>query len=125
MPTGRRRECWEYADREHLVVEQVFTDTGASGMHLNRPGFNQMIQRVQEGDIQAIIVSSQDRIARSFQDYSSVMRWCRKLGVTVHVPCIGLARSEEMSQKLQEAVWSIIDLTERQNFGKRAKKGRK
>jgi DNA invertase Pin-like site-specific DNA recombinase len=44
----------------------VFTDNGASGLNLNRPGFAAMNAAIDSGEVHAVFVGNISRIGRSF-----------------------------------------------------------
>lgn len=106
----QERECRQYCQQEQITVDQVFVDCGASGVSLDRVGFKAMMERLQRGGIDALIVSSQDRLARRFPAYSSIVSWCRRHHISVQVPCIGATRSQVMQQKLAGIEAVIVEL---------------
>ena len=61
--------------------DKIFTDH-LSGKNLERPGFQQMMDYVREGDI--IYVASMDRMARNLDDLLSTTKLLQSKGITVH-----------------------------------------
>ena len=61
--------------------DKIFTDH-LSGKNLERPGFQQMIDYVREGDI--IYVASMDRMARNLDDLLLTTKLLQSKGITVH-----------------------------------------
>ena len=51
---------WEYAG--------TFTDPGVSGRKLDRPGLNAMIEKINAGDIGAVVIYKLDRLSRKQKD---------------------------------------------------------
>ena len=64
---AQRRELREYAKREHLQVVGRFKES-ASAYKVGRPKFNKMIEKIQEGKADAILVWQYNRIARNSLD---------------------------------------------------------
>ena len=52
---------------------QIYTDKGFSGKNTNRPGFQQMMQDVEDGIINRIIIYRLDRISRSISDFADII----------------------------------------------------
>ncbi len=61
-------------------VQSLITDK-ASGKNLNRPGFEALKEKVQDGD--TIVVVSMDRMSRSLQDLLNTVREFSEKGVTI------------------------------------------
>ena len=61
--------------------DKIFTDE-VSGKNLERPGFNQMLEYVREGDM--IYVCSLDRLARNLNDLLSTIKGLQARGVSIH-----------------------------------------
>lgn len=61
--------------------DKIFTDQ-VSGKNLERPGFNQMLEYVREGDM--IYVCSLDRLARNLNDLLDTIKGLQARGVSVH-----------------------------------------
>ena len=61
--------------------DKIFTDE-VSGKNLQRPGFNQMLDYVREGDM--IYVCSLDRLARNLNDLLETIKGLQSRGVSIH-----------------------------------------
>lgn len=61
--------------------DKIFTDQ-VSGKNLERPGFNQMLEYVREGDM--IYVCSLDRLARNLNDLLGTIKCLQACGVSIH-----------------------------------------
>lgn len=61
--------------------DKIFTDE-VSGKNLERPGFNQMLEYVREGDM--IYVCSLDRLARNLNDLLSTIKSLQARGISIH-----------------------------------------
>lgn len=65
-----RRYCELYKARYQLL--DVVRDEGWSGSTLQRPGIQAVLQRIQEGQADGVIVSKLDRLSRSVLDLVSI-----------------------------------------------------
>ena len=63
---GQIELCRRYAGEE----VRIFQDRGFSGKNTKRPAFTQLMQEVEEGNIQKILVYRLDRFSRSIADFS-------------------------------------------------------
>lgn len=62
-------------------IEKIFTDK-VSGKNMDRPGFQQMMEFVREGD--ELYVCSMDRMARNLKDLLSITETLQDKGVSIH-----------------------------------------
>ena len=61
----------EYAKREIFTEDyKIYQDSGYSGKNTNRPAFHQMMEDVQRGRIEKVVVYRLDRISRSILDFA-------------------------------------------------------
>ncbi|MFI3174221.1 MAG: recombinase family protein [Bacillota bacterium] len=51
----------------------IFSDSGYSGKHTNRPAFSHLVTEIKSGDITKVIVYRLDRISRSLVDFADFM----------------------------------------------------
>jgi len=73
----------EYASHETYGQEyRVYKDKGYSGKNLNRPAFEQMMNDVDNGSINKIVVYRLDRVSRSIVDFADLMNKLEKKGVS-------------------------------------------
>ena len=59
---SRRGEGW-------TALEEVFEDGGYSGGNTDRPGLQQLLQRIDEGGVDVVVVYRLDRLTRSIADF--------------------------------------------------------
>ena len=52
---------------------KVYSDKGYSGKNTNRPGFEEMMSNIKEGNVSRVIVYKLDRISRSILDFANMM----------------------------------------------------
>jgi len=60
--------CWEQCERANWEVRYVFCDEAESGRDTERPEFQQMLNRAEEGVIDVVIFWKLDRFCRSLSD---------------------------------------------------------
>src|SRR5476651_2708973 len=65
---------------EGVQIDRVFNDN-VSGKDVNRPGLQEMLEFVREGD--TVVVHSMDRLARNLDDLRRTVQALTKRGVTV------------------------------------------
>jgi site-specific DNA recombinase len=59
----------DYAKSKGWGVHRIYTDDGKSGGSIEgRPAFQKMLEAVDEGKVEAIVVTRLDRLSRSLQD---------------------------------------------------------
>jgi site-specific DNA recombinase len=64
---SQEHDCRKYCQKQGWVVAEVFSDSAASGLTLDRPGFKQMLDycRANQQDIGYVVVQDVARIARN------------------------------------------------------------
>ena len=70
---GQIELCRRFTQPEALV----FQDRGFSGKNTKRPAFTELIQAVEAGKIQKIVVYRIDRFSRSLADFTSLWELLR------------------------------------------------
>ena len=70
-------QCQKHAGSEVIV----FQDKGFSGKNINRPAFQQLVEAVEAGRIQRILVYRLDRFSRSIADFSQLWSLLSQHGV--------------------------------------------
>ena len=72
---SRRSDGW-------VVLPQTYDDGGFSGGNTDRPALQQLIDDIEEGGIDVIVVYKVDRFARSIGDFARLMELLDQHGVT-------------------------------------------
>lgn len=70
-----------YCKEKDFILDEIFIDEGYSGKNLNRPSFQEMFERIQKGDINALVVWHSNRFARNLRDYLNCLDSLEKLKV--------------------------------------------
>jgi site-specific DNA recombinase len=63
----------EFAESRGFVLEDIYADAGFSGKNTNRPGFQDMMKRINKGGVSALIVWHSTRFARNLRDFINHM----------------------------------------------------
>ncbi len=71
----------DFARRNGFPRFRHFTDDGVSGTRFDRPGFMAMMEEVEDGGVEAIIVKDMSRLGRDYLKVGQVMEILRQRGV--------------------------------------------
>ena len=71
----------EFARRNRLPNPTHFTDDGVSGTRFDRPGFLAMMEEVEAGRVEAIVIKDMSRLGRDYLKVGQVMEILRQRGV--------------------------------------------
>ena len=66
-------------DAEQAIV---FEDEGFSGGNMNRPAFQRMMERIEKGEIKALVVYRLDRVSRNVSDFSGMIENLKQKDIT-------------------------------------------
>ena len=104
--------------------DKIFTDH-LSGKNLERPGFQQMMDYVREGDI--IYVASMDRMARNLDDLLATTKRLQSKGITVHFLkeniCLNPGAETSSMSKLIMSIMGAVAEFERSLIRERQREG--
>ena len=64
--SNQKRILETYAKEHSLVPYQFFVDDGWSGANFQRPGFTEMIERVESGEIKTVVTKDLSRLGRNY-----------------------------------------------------------
>ena len=81
----QRSESQELAKEHQLSIERFYIDEGVSGLTLNRPEFERLIQDCKNGEIGTVLISDIARIARDRTLVEVALGIFQHLGVQVLV----------------------------------------
>ena len=71
----------DYARRNGLPNPTHFTDDGVSGTRFDCPGFLAMMEEVEAGRVEAIVIKDMSRLGRDYPKVGQVMEILRQRGV--------------------------------------------
>ena len=85
----QRTLCTEFirsmAWRGWYPIGERFDDEGYSGATIERPGLERLIARIQDGDLQRVIVYRLDRLTRKLTDWALLVRVFERFNVGLTV----------------------------------------
>ena len=79
--SNQKKMLEDYARRNGLPNPTHFTDDGVSGTRFDRPGFLAMMEEVEAGRVEAIVIKDMSRLGRDYLKVGQVMEILRQRGV--------------------------------------------
>ena len=79
--SNQKKMLEDYARRNGLPNPTHFTDDGISGTRFDRPGFLAMMEEVEAGRVEAIVIKDMSRLGRDYLKVGQVMEILRQRGV--------------------------------------------
>ena len=70
---AQRQKALAYCQLHDHEVVAVVEDAGASGKSLNRPGMQRVLQAVDHGEVEVVVVAKLDRATRSVRDLGELL----------------------------------------------------
>lgn len=74
---AQREACLDYvrsqASRGWIVIDQTYDDGGFTGANTDRPGFQKLLEHINQGKVDLVVVYKVDRLSRSLVDFAKVM----------------------------------------------------
>ena len=118
---AQRAACMRKAKELGAEVIEEFVDAGASARSADRPGLQNMLQRVRTGGVQYVIVHKVDRLARSRIDDAEIATVMHMAGSTL------VSASEQIDDTpagtLLHGIMAVISEHYSKNLSNEAKKG--
>ena len=79
--SNQKQMLEDFARRNGLPNPTHFTDDGISGTRFDRPGFLAMMEKVEAGRVEAIVIKDMSRLGRDYLKVGQVMEVLRQRGV--------------------------------------------
>lgn len=79
--SNQKQMLEDYARRNSFPNPTHFTDDGISGTRFDRPGFTAMMEAVEAGRVEAIIIKDMSRLGRDYLKVGQIMEILRVKGV--------------------------------------------
>ena len=79
--SNQKQMLEDFARRNGLLNPTHFTDDGISGTRFDRPGFLAMMEEVEAGRVEAIVIKDMSRLGRDYLKVGQVMEVLRQRGV--------------------------------------------
>ena len=73
----------EYAQEHGMEIDRVYSDKGGSGLSLERPALQQMLEDAEQGGFDIVLVTLPDRFSRSITDWLEIHSFLERLGIEV------------------------------------------
>ncbi len=121
---AQRRALVEYCKSRSIKNYIIYEDSGISGTKSSRPSLDTMMKKVRAGEIEAVIVYSFSRFARSTKHLIDVLEEFESYGVNF----ISLSEQVDLSTAIGKAMYTIISAIaalERDLISERVKNGMK
>src|SRR4051794_1560369 len=83
-PDAQRNRCLQHAISNDLGAVTFLADEGRSGKDLNRPAIQELMSRVESGEVANVVVWRLDRLSRDSADLSRLIRLFDEKCVSVH-----------------------------------------
>ena len=80
---NQRRLLEEYAERNNLTPYLSISDDGYSGTNFQRPGWAELMEKVESGEVSTILVKTMDRIGRDYLRVGLFREEIKERGVRV------------------------------------------
>ena len=79
--SNQKQMLEEYARKNGFPNPAHFTDDGVSGTRFDRPGFTAMMEEVEAGRVEAVILKDMSRLGRDYLKVGQIMEILRQKGV--------------------------------------------
>ena len=80
---NQRRLLEEYAERNGMTPYKSIVDDGYTGTNFQRPGWTELMEMVEAGEVSTILVKTMDRIGRDYLRVGLFRESARAVGVRV------------------------------------------
>lgn len=119
---AQKKTCSELAKKLGYQIIDIFSDEGKSATVADRPQFQEMIDRCEEGNIDAVIIFHTDRFARNELDHAFYKDKLRQKGIkllSVSQPMI----DDSAEGKLLDGILANINAYYSRDLSRKTKKG--
>lgn len=114
--------CKKYATYKGLNIVDTLCDEAISGgTNKGRPAFMELLNRIEQGDCEAVLVYDLTRLSREMLSLLSIERFCNEYGVTIHTT-EGEVDTSSPEQFMAFAVKALFSEAERRSAKARTKK---
>jgi DNA invertase Pin-like site-specific DNA recombinase len=119
---NQRQNLPKFATDQGWEIVREFEDAGRSGTSLlERPRFNELLERVRAGDYDAVLVRHSDRITRTedWEEIGKIMGAFQKSGTLIASPYEGVADVTSFAGKLTEFTKALMAAEENKKRNER------
>lgn len=123
---GQRTSLNRFANREEMIVVDIYEDAGKSGKSIEgRPAFKKMLSDIENGlQIDYVLVYKLSRFGRNASDILNSLEFIQSYGINLICIEEGID-SSQTSGKLLISVLSAVAEIERENIIEQTMNGRK
>ena len=107
---------------ESRLTENVFRDDGYSGANLNRPGLDRLRDRVKDGTLDRVLITSPDRLARNYVHQMVLVEEWERCGCKVEF--LDRPMSQDPHDQLLLQIRGAVAEYERVLIAERMRRGR-
>lgn len=94
----------------HRVTVMLIEERGVSGGTTKRPKYQQLLQLIQSGKIDAVIAKEISRLNRSTADFCQFMKECERHGVSVHIKGLDVDPKSPMGRAMFQILAVVAEL---------------
>ena len=105
-----------------IGLENIFRDDGYSGAKLSRPGLDRLRDRVKQGDIDRVLITTPDRLGRNYVHQVIVLEEFERLGCQVEF--LDRPMSQDPHDQLLLQIRGAVAEYERTLIAERMRRGR-
>lgn len=80
---NQERTAYAYAKENGYAVVSIYSDNGYSGLSMERPALQNLIQAMESGEVTHVIVRDISRLFRDFRLLMQFEQFCEKNSVTL------------------------------------------
>ena len=109
-PLDQRRSIHQAAQREALVLDEIFEELDVSGGDplARRPGLSAALQRIEAGQAEVLVVAYFDRLFRKLSVQEQVLERVEAAGGTVLAVDVGEIRTDTASRWLSSSMLGLV-----------------
>ena len=113
---AQKNELIKFADREEMIVKDIYEDAGKSGKSIEgRPAFQKMLRDIEEGlDIDYVVVFKLSRFGRNATDVLNTLEYIQRFDVELIAKEDGIDSSQPASRLLIPILSAVAEI-EREN----------
>ncbi len=107
---SQTRALTDWCAKQGIMNYQIYTDHGISGAKESRPALNEMMARVDNGEVEQVIVFSFSRFARSVSHLLKALQKFKDKGVRFHSITEALDTNSPMGMALFTILGALAEL---------------
>lgn len=104
---SQQEKCRAYCELKKYTVYSVYEDGGFSGGNTERPELQRMLQNIQEGKINCVVIYKMDRLSRNMPDFYKLLELFEEHGASIISVTENIDTSHSMGRLLQNMQMSF------------------